>query len=87
VIFDASTVIVLMLAAALAGALLGVLPEWRRLMSRERAVRGRAALRAVRRPAGMRAAGNPARRLPQRGAVQERRFRNESRSDGLKPAR
>jgi hypothetical protein len=33
VIFDASTVIVLMLAAALAGALLGVLPEWRRLMS------------------------------------------------------
>jgi hypothetical protein len=33
VIFDASTVIVLMLAAALAGALLGVLPEWRRLMN------------------------------------------------------
>jgi hypothetical protein len=30
--FDASTVIVLMLAAALAGVLLGVLPEWRRLM-------------------------------------------------------
>jgi hypothetical protein len=30
--FDLSTVIVLMLAAALAGALLGVLPEWRRLM-------------------------------------------------------
>lgn len=29
--FDLSTVIVLMLAAALAGALLGVLPEWRRL--------------------------------------------------------
>ncbi|HEX6318988.1 MAG TPA: hypothetical protein VFZ84_08930 [Burkholderiales bacterium] len=29
--FDASTVIVLMLAAALAGALLGVLPEWRGL--------------------------------------------------------
>ena len=31
--FDTSAVIVLMLAAALAGVLLGVLPEWRRLMS------------------------------------------------------
>lgn len=31
--FDASTVIVLMLAAALAGALLGLLPEWRRMMN------------------------------------------------------
>ena len=30
--FDAPTVIVLMLAAALAGVVLGVLPEWRRLM-------------------------------------------------------
>lgn len=30
--FDTSTVIVLMLGAALAGVLLGVLPEWRRLM-------------------------------------------------------
>ncbi len=31
--FDLSTVAVLMLAAALGGALVGVLPEWRRLMS------------------------------------------------------
>jgi hypothetical protein len=31
--FDAPAVIVLMLAAALAGALLGVLPEWRRMMN------------------------------------------------------
>jgi hypothetical protein len=30
--FDAPTVTVLMLAAALGGVLLGVLPEWRRLM-------------------------------------------------------
>jgi len=30
--FDLSTVIVLMLAAALAGALVSVLPEWRRMM-------------------------------------------------------
>jgi hypothetical protein len=30
---DATTAFVLMLAAALGGALLGVLPEWRRLMS------------------------------------------------------
>lgn len=30
--FDAPTVVVLMLAAGLAGLLLGVLPEWRRLM-------------------------------------------------------
>ena len=32
-VFDASTVVVLMVAAALAGALLGVLPEWRRMMN------------------------------------------------------
>ncbi|HEX6265819.1 MAG TPA: hypothetical protein VFZ81_02860 [Burkholderiales bacterium] len=36
---DTSTVIVLMLASALAGALLGVLPEWRRLMSGELPIR------------------------------------------------
>ena len=36
---DISTVIVLILAAALAGALVGVLPEWRRLMSGDLPIR------------------------------------------------
>ena len=36
---DAATVFVLLLAAALAGALVGVLPEWRRLMSGDLPIR------------------------------------------------